>query len=103
MSITTVCIQLEPSAYSCHGCAITLQDLTHAAVGADALGSTASGGSAGSQHAQGGGGKKKKKGCKGGKVIVDGACLGFKATADPNRINIGEIDTVQPPSDPYRR
>uniref|UniRef100_A0A9J2PQ96 PWI domain-containing protein n=1 Tax=Ascaris lumbricoides TaxID=6252 RepID=A0A9J2PQ96_ASCLU len=78
-------------------------DLTHAAVGADALGSTASGGSAGSQHAQGGGGKKKKKGCKGGKVIVDGACLGFKATADPNRINIGEIDTVQPPSDPYRR
>uniref|UniRef100_A0A915BU74 GYF domain-containing protein n=1 Tax=Parascaris univalens TaxID=6257 RepID=A0A915BU74_PARUN len=78
-------------------------DLTHAAVGADALGSSASGGCGGSQHGQGGGGKKKKKGCKGGKVVVDGACLGFKATADPNRINIGEIDTVQPPSDLYRR
>ncbi|KHN77819.1 PERQ amino acid-rich with GYF domain-containing protein 2 [Toxocara canis] len=79
-------------------------DLTHAAVGADALGSSnVGGGSCGSQHTQGGGGKKKKKGGKGSKVVVDGACLGFKATADPNRTNIGEIDTVQPPADPYRR
>uniref|UniRef100_A0A0M3JHZ3 Pectate lyase n=1 Tax=Anisakis simplex TaxID=6269 RepID=A0A0M3JHZ3_ANISI len=81
--------------------------LTHAAAAADPLsgqGERSGGGvTAGSgviQPAQqqgqgGGGGKKKKKGGKGGKVVVDGACLGFKATADPNRINIGEIDTVQ--------
>lgn len=46
----------------------------------------------GQQHSSTGG-KKKKKG-KGGRLIVDGACLGFKGTADSNRVNIGEIATL---------
>ncbi|TKR94601.1 hypothetical protein L596_008864 [Steinernema carpocapsae] len=39
-------------------------------------------------------GKKKKKG-KGIKLIVDSSSLGFRAVADPSRINAGEIDVVE--------
>uniref|UniRef100_A0A0N5B171 GYF domain-containing protein n=1 Tax=Syphacia muris TaxID=451379 RepID=A0A0N5B171_9BILA len=72
-------------------------DLSGPAPAADpSLGSTGNGfgGSGGNsqQHANSGG-KKKRKG-KGGKLIVDGACLGFKGTADSNRVNIGEIATI---------
>ncbi|KAK6039570.1 hypothetical protein COOONC_22925, partial [Cooperia oncophora] len=37
-------------------------------------------------------GKKKKN--KGARLVVDGSCLGFRATSDPNRVNQGEIETV---------
>ncbi|KAJ1370042.1 hypothetical protein KIN20_031674 [Parelaphostrongylus tenuis] len=37
-------------------------------------------------------GRKKKN--KGARLIVDGSCLGFRATSDPNRVNQGEIETV---------
>uniref|UniRef100_A0A1I7XPA0 Intraflagellar transport protein 74 homolog n=1 Tax=Heterorhabditis bacteriophora TaxID=37862 RepID=A0A1I7XPA0_HETBA len=37
-------------------------------------------------------GKKKKN--KGARLVVDGACLGFRATSDPNRVNQGEIETL---------
>ncbi|KJH43574.1 GYF domain protein [Dictyocaulus viviparus] len=36
--------------------------------------------------------KKKKNKCA--RLIVDGSCLGFRATSDPNRVNQGEIETV---------
>ncbi len=39
--------------------------------------------------------KKKKKTKTGQKLVVDNKHLGFKATADPNRINIGEIDVPE--------
>ncbi|ETN74742.1 hypothetical protein NECAME_12753 [Necator americanus] len=37
-------------------------------------------------------GRKKKN--KGARLVVDGSCLGFRATSDPNRVNQGEIETV---------
>ncbi|EYC17752.1 hypothetical protein Y032_0029g1850 [Ancylostoma ceylanicum] len=37
-------------------------------------------------------GRKKKS--KGARLVVDGSCLGFRATSDPNRVNQGEIETV---------
>uniref|UniRef100_A0A1I7W2A0 GYF domain-containing protein n=1 Tax=Loa loa TaxID=7209 RepID=A0A1I7W2A0_LOALO len=72
-------------------------DLTHPAQAADALSTTAvnsKSDSSTSQQILTGGGKRKKKGNKGSKLVVDGACLGFKGTVDPNRVNVGEIDTV---------
>ncbi|CAJ0932345.1 unnamed protein product, partial [Mesorhabditis belari] len=36
---------------------------------------------------------KKKKG-KGRTLVIDGSCLGFTPTGDPNRTNKGEIETV---------
>ncbi|KAK6029418.1 GYF domain protein [Ostertagia ostertagi] len=30
----------------------------------------------------------------GARLVVDGSCLGFRATSDPNRVNQGEIETV---------
>ncbi|VDK51717.1 unnamed protein product [Gongylonema pulchrum] len=77
-------------------------DLTHPAHAADAVSMNATGSKSDSTTSQqqvtggggGGGGRKKKKGGKGNKLLVDGACLGFKGTADPNRVNVGEIDTV---------
>ncbi|VDK76418.1 unnamed protein product [Onchocerca ochengi] len=72
-------------------------DLTHPAQAADALSTIAANNkldNSTSQQILTGGGKRKKKGNKGNKLVVDGACLGFKGTADPNRVNIGEIDTV---------
>ncbi|VDP55425.1 unnamed protein product [Heligmosomoides polygyrus] len=31
---------------------------------------------------------------QGARLVVDGSCLGFRATSDPNRVNQGEIETV---------
>ncbi|KAL3995540.1 GYF domain family protein [Acanthocheilonema viteae] len=72
-------------------------DLTHPAQAADAVSTIAANNksdSSTSQQLLTGGGKRKKKGNKGNKLVVDGACLGFKGTVDPNRVNVGEIDTV---------
>uniref|UniRef100_A0A0R3S1L7 GYF domain-containing protein n=1 Tax=Elaeophora elaphi TaxID=1147741 RepID=A0A0R3S1L7_9BILA len=72
-------------------------DLTHPAQAADALSTTAANNksdSSTSQQILTGSGKRKKKGNKGNKLVVDSACLGFKGTVDPNRVNVGEIDTV---------
>uniref|UniRef100_A0A1I8EIE4 GYF domain-containing protein n=1 Tax=Wuchereria bancrofti TaxID=6293 RepID=A0A1I8EIE4_WUCBA len=72
-------------------------DLTHPAQAADALSTTAANNkfdSSTSQQILTGGGKRKKKGNKGSKLVVDGACLGFKGTVDPNRVNVGEIDII---------
>uniref|UniRef100_A0A915Q3H9 GYF domain-containing protein n=1 Tax=Setaria digitata TaxID=48799 RepID=A0A915Q3H9_9BILA len=72
-------------------------DLTHPAQAADALSTTAANtksDNSTSQQVLTGGGKRKKKGNKGNKLVVDGACLGFKGAVDPNRVNVGEIDTV---------
>ncbi|WKX97598.1 hypothetical protein Q1695_013342 [Nippostrongylus brasiliensis] len=38
--------------------------------------------------------QSKKKKNKGARLVVDGSCLGFRATSDPNRVNQGEIETV---------
>ncbi|VDD89795.1 unnamed protein product [Enterobius vermicularis] len=69
-------------------------DLSGPAPAADpsSSGNSYGGNGNGQQHSSTGG-KKKKKG-KGGRLIVDGACLGFKGTADSNRVNIGEIATL---------
>ncbi|VDN04057.1 unnamed protein product [Thelazia callipaeda] len=72
-------------------------DLTHPAQAADgvSIGSASNKpDNSTSQQTFTGGGKRKKKGNKGNKLVVDGAYLGFKGTADPNRTNVGEIDTV---------
>ncbi|CAG9538204.1 unnamed protein product [Cercopithifilaria johnstoni] len=72
-------------------------DLSHPAQAADALSTIAANNKADSSTSQQiltGSGKRKKKGNKGNKLVVDGACLGFKGTVDPNRVNVGEIDTV---------
>lgn len=45
---------------------------------------------------------KKKKG-KGQVKTVDLTVLGFKAGGDPNRINVGEIDTAPPVSNKKKR
>lgn len=37
-------------------------------------------------------GRRKKN--KASRLVVDGSCLGFRATSDPNRVNQGEIETV---------
>ncbi|KAM3715672.1 GYF domain-containing protein, partial [Dirofilaria immitis] len=76
---------------------IDKDDLTHPAQAADALNANVANNkfdSSTSQQILTGSGKRKKKGNKGNKLIVDGACLGFKGTVDPNRVNVGEIDTV---------
>ncbi|PIO74337.1 hypothetical protein TELCIR_03653 [Teladorsagia circumcincta] len=54
-----------------------------------ARGAPVSGNGAGFSAVQG---KKKKN--KGARLVVDGSCLGFRATSDPNRVNQGEIETV---------
>nr|CDJ92445.1 GYF domain containing protein [Haemonchus contortus] len=54
-----------------------------------ARGAPESGNGAGFSAVQG---KKKKN--KGARLVVDGSCLGFRATSDPNRVNQGEIETV---------
>uniref|UniRef100_A0A914UI12 PERQ amino acid-rich with GYF domain-containing protein 2 n=1 Tax=Plectus sambesii TaxID=2011161 RepID=A0A914UI12_9BILA len=41
------------------------------------------------------GNRKKKRGKGGQKLLVDGSHLGFTATSDPNRLNVGDIDTIQ--------
>ncbi|VDK82830.1 unnamed protein product [Litomosoides sigmodontis] len=72
-------------------------DLSHPAQAADALNATVANNksdSSTSQQILTGSGKRKKKGNKGNKLVVDGACLGFKGTVDSNRVNVGEIDTV---------
>ncbi|VIO95044.1 Uncharacterized protein BM_BM2317 [Brugia malayi] len=72
-------------------------DLTHPAQAADALSITAANSkldSSTSQQIPTGGGKRKKKGNRGSKLVVDGACLGFKGAVDPNRVNVGEIDII---------
>jgi hypothetical protein len=40
-------------------------------------------------------GRKKKRGKGGQKLLVDGMHLGFTATSDPNRLNVGDIETIQ--------
>lgn len=73
------------------------QDLTHPAQAADTLCTAVVNNkydNSTSQPILTGGGKRKKKGNKGNKLIVDSACLGFKGAVDPNRVNVGEIDTV---------
>ncbi|KAK5983870.1 GYF domain-containing protein, partial [Trichostrongylus colubriformis] len=54
-----------------------------------ARGAPVSGNGAGFSAVQG---KKKKN--KGARLVVDGSCLGFRATSDPNRVNQGEIETI---------
>ncbi|VDN50600.1 unnamed protein product [Dracunculus medinensis] len=73
------------------------QDLSRPAVAADTLSTNVIAvGNSLSQQSNTSSGKKKKKGGRNNKCLVDGACLGFKSTADPNRVNIGEIDTIAP-------
>uniref|UniRef100_A0A1I7SWG7 GYF domain-containing protein n=1 Tax=Bursaphelenchus xylophilus TaxID=6326 RepID=A0A1I7SWG7_BURXY len=42
------------------------------------------------------GGSAKTKKNKKGKKVIDGLILGFRPAGDPNRLNVGEIDTTPP-------